>query len=431
MLAKKADLVQQAQLKKYHQQRTTVDETSKDFFSRVNKNKMLFLRRNRARVVFVALLLCISAFVIALDQSQDNVADFPLSNDNGLSKKNRKSKAQYQSISSSSMTMSRAMRPDTPKVEMMKEEAAGDDMEEESDGGMQHQSPGEAVLQSLQDSSKSDNHANKSTLQMVQKMLVHTGHIGLSTPDKDQIHKLKDQIIKLVESDHDGGGSLGYVENQVTSTSNKIQYDSYGKQHKLLSIDLKLRVSSDQFHSVVDKITTEMVRSDITLVSVSTSSRDVTDEFIDASSRASTIDKSREALKALLVQTKSVSEVMEVNRELNRLTQQYESQKERAKYLQKQSLLSTLSVRIEQSIKEDHSEEEPLENKVWWDPTESFNLAFHHVGYLVRFVGDTVVYAIVWSIPCLILGGIFVLFFPKQKNQGHQQPSSSGTSGLY
>jgi hypothetical protein len=72
--------------------------------------------------------------------------------------------------------------------------------------------------------------------------------------------------------------------------------------------------------------------------SVNINSQDVTDSYIDASARADTLDASRKALKILLGKATNVQDIMEVQRELNALTQQYESHRKRAVHLKKEAV---------------------------------------------------------------------------------------------
>ena len=81
-------------------------------------------------------------------------------------------------------------------------------------------------------------------------------------------------------------------------------------------------MQSDKFYIVISALQgllgSDMVRS------LSTSSHDVTDSFIDASSRAETLVVCRKAIQVLLQKAQNVQEVMEGQRELNILTQEYE-----------------------------------------------------------------------------------------------------------
>lgn len=105
-------------------------------------------------------------------------------------------------------------------------------------------------------------------------------------------------------------------------------------------------MQSDKFYIVISALQgllgSDMVRS------LSTSSHDVTDSFIDASSRAETLVVCRKAIQVLLQKAQNVQEVMEGQRELNRLTQEYESHKSRAESLRKLSSLSIFTINLKE-----------------------------------------------------------------------------------
>lgn len=105
-------------------------------------------------------------------------------------------------------------------------------------------------------------------------------------------------------------------------------------------------MQSDKFYIVISALQgllgSDMVRS------LSTSSHDVTDSFIDASSRAETLVVCRKAIQVLLQKAQNVQEVMEGQRELNILTQEYESHKSRAESLRKLSSLSIFTINLKE-----------------------------------------------------------------------------------
>ena len=74
------------------------------------------------------------------------------------------------------------------------------------------------------------------------------------------------------------------------------------------------------------------------VLSVSSQSRDVTDEYIDANARADTLSASRDALKTILTRANSVKDVLAVKNELSTMTEQIESHRRKAVYLQKQAV---------------------------------------------------------------------------------------------
>jgi hypothetical protein len=103
---------------------------------------------------------------------------------------------------------------------------------------------------------------------------------------------------------------------------------------------MTVRITSGQYFETIQKIRAilqnDRVRGHV--VYLNTNSRDVTDEFVDAASRADVIDASRTSLISLLKQASSLDDVFRLQREINRLTESYESHKSRANALEKQAV---------------------------------------------------------------------------------------------
>jgi hypothetical protein len=189
------------------------------------------------------------------------------------------------------------------------------------------------MLQSAQTSSNTDigsdfmqnwNNAMKDIPSTTKKqMLVHEGYLSLNMW-KGELQEKVDKIESLIKQD-----SRAYIENKSNSK------DGYGG-HDLMTVNIQCRIPSEIFHKTVEDIQ-DLVGRDM-VVSATINTRDVTDEYIDASSRADTLEASKNALQSLLLKAENVNEVMNVQRELTRLTQQMESQRSRAMYLKKQSV---------------------------------------------------------------------------------------------
>lgn len=158
----------------------------------------------------------------------------------------------------------------------------------------------------------------------VKRMLVHSGNVSLQAP-QGKSTEIADQISNLISKD-------GYVEDRSESLS----FTHWSRKRDRKTIHMHLRVPSADFHRILDEIQ-GMVDKDHVL-SVSSQSRDVTDEYIDASARADTLSASRDALKTILARANSVKDVMVVKTELGSMTEQIESLRRRAVYLKKQAV---------------------------------------------------------------------------------------------
>ena len=145
-------------------------------------------------------------------------------------------------------------------------------------------------------------------------------------------------------------------------TSTEHEYYSYlrrGSQQKAQRIiNLNLRIPSFSFQLATERIKQiiEEASPDASedpnhkgkITSLSISGHDVTDEFVDTAARADTLDASRNAIQVLLTQANTIKDVMQIQNEMNRLTQQSESLRRRALDLKNKSSLSTLNIRLEE-----------------------------------------------------------------------------------
>ena len=158
----------------------------------------------------------------------------------------------------------------------------------------------------------------------IQQMLVHSGELSLKSP-RGKANEIADQISDLIPKG-------GYVEDRSESLS----YTQWSRTKDCRKIDMKLRVPSSDFHRVWNQIQGLVDKDHV--VSVSSKSRDVTDEYIDASARADTLAASRDALKTILTRANSIKDVMTVKTELGSMTEKIESLRRRAVYLKKQAV---------------------------------------------------------------------------------------------
>lgn len=158
----------------------------------------------------------------------------------------------------------------------------------------------------------------------VKQMLVHHGQLSLQVW-KGELQGLSEMVETLVTKENHG-----YVESRSSSSL------GYSESNKRLVMNVKIRIKSQFFHETVSSI--QKLVGQERVASLDISSEDVTDSYIDASARADTLDASRKALQTLLKSATNISEILEVQRELNKMNQQYESSQKRAMHLKKEAV---------------------------------------------------------------------------------------------
>lgn len=110
--------------------------------------------------------------------------------------------------------------------------------------------------------------------------------------------------------------------------------------------------------------------------SESTSGQDVTEEYVDLEARLHNLEVTRVQLEKLLEKTsEKVTDILEVQRELSRVTGEIEQTKGRMQYLEKSSSMSLIQVNLEQSKLTVEFNADPRSVKVgrevWFYPTVS------------------------------------------------------------
>ena len=149
-------------------------------------------------------------------------------------------------------------------------------------------------------------------------MLVHSGNMNVEV-SQERFSDVSEEIDRIVQETGQGY----FQDKQRGDTGSPREY-----------LRLTIRVQSDTFHQVVDEIRKLADK----VVSLSTNSRDVTDEFVDASARADALEATRASLQAIMSKADSVEDVLKLQKELTRLTEQAESHRQRAQQLKKQSV---------------------------------------------------------------------------------------------
>lgn len=146
-------------------------------------------------------------------------------------------------------------------------------------------------------------------------MLIYRARLGLA------VFKVQEQLDTIEKMSKDQGGYL------VARTQNEI----------------RVRVPADHFQEAVDAI---LKLGDINFRHVTTD--DVTAEFTDLEIRLKNALSVRERMQALLEKAQKVEEAIEVERELQRLTDEIETMKGRMKLLHELAAYSTIEVSFEE-----------------------------------------------------------------------------------
>lgn len=160
-----------------------------------------------------------------------------------------------------------------------------------------------------------DNHATE-----ISKKLIKNGSISFRTSN---LAKTKSFVIDAVNK------LGGYISNENTSAE--------GKRN---TISLTVRIPSNNFESLLQAIESENSKIDSKNVYV----EDVTQDFIDIEARLSTKKELEQKYIGLLQNAKTVSDILEIEKQMGELRSDIESYEGRLRYLSKQVNHSTLNI---------------------------------------------------------------------------------------
>lgn len=165
----------------------------------------------------------------------------------------------------------------------------------------------------------------------IERKLVKNGSVEFET---DNIKSTRSIIVKSIEK------YKGYISS-----------DQENKYSGRISNTIVIRVPSSNFDAFLNDATKGVTRFDTKNIDVS----DVTEEFVDHQARLKTKKELESRYLEILQRAKTVTEMLEVEKQLGELRSEIESVEGRLKYLQSQVSLSTLSITFYQNIGNDNA----------------------------------------------------------------------------
>ncbi|MDO6389755.1 DUF4349 domain-containing protein [Pontibacter sp. BT731] len=159
----------------------------------------------------------------------------------------------------------------------------------------------------------------------LQRKLIKEGQVEYET---DQIDATRQKVFAAVEK------YKGYVSSDQ-------EYKASGRTSNTLVI----RVPADSFDNLLREATTGVKRFDAREINV----KDVTEEFLDIQARLKTKKELEARFLELLKKANTVTEVLEIEKQIAALRSDIESIEGRLKYLENQVSLSTLTMTFYES----------------------------------------------------------------------------------
>lgn len=215
---------------------------------------------------------------------------------------------------------------------------------------------------------------------VTERKLIKEGWVTFETED---LTTTRANILTAIE------GHKGYLSSDQESNSGD-----------RMSATLVIRVPSDQFDALlaaVSKGVSQFENKDIRV-------KDVTAEFLDVQARLKTKKELESRYISLLQQAKSVSEILEIEKQANDLRSEIESIEGRLKYLKNQVSFSTLTLTVYEQVA----------SSIGFGRKFSEGFANGWENLIWFFVGLTNI----WPFLILIAGFLGFLWWRRRKKQG-------------
>lgn len=159
---------------------------------------------------------------------------------------------------------------------------------------------------------------------------------------------------------------------------------------------ISIRIPVEQFDNTMSSIRQAVVEVD----SESTNSQDVTEDYVDLDARVGNLEVTADRVRKFLDDAKTVSEALDVNRELSRLEGEIESLKARMKYLSQSAAFSLLVIYLTPD-----ELSQPIEI-AGWRPEGVARNAFESLLSTLESLGGVAIWLGVFCLPLSLIFGL-------------------------
>ena len=173
--------------------------------------------------------------------------------------------------------------------------------------------------------------------------------------------------------------------------------DSYSGNIKLPRANLTLRVPSEALDDTLAYIESMTGDAAKDVSNKKVYGVDITADYVDANSRLTSLEKTRDKLYEIMDTAENAEETLEVYREIADIESDIEVYKGQIKYMEESVALSSIDVEIK-SIRPD-----PIQTVHTWSIGEVFKNAFETLFDGIKAVIEFIIYFIIVVIPILIL----------------------------
>ncbi|WP_433814428.1 DUF4349 domain-containing protein [Flavobacterium johnsoniae] len=224
----------------------------------------------------------------------------------------------------------------------------------------------------------------------------------LSAPKMEQ--KIIKEATLRFETD-DLENTFNQIQKAVTAGKATIINDSEGKDYGTVFRNLTVKVPSQNFDRFINDISKGVSYFEIKNISA----QDVTEQFIDLTSRLNTKKKLEERYLQILQKATKVSEILEIEKQISVIREEIEAKEGQLKYLQNRVSESTVTIEFYKTTAEKEGVKISYGSKIWTAVKSGF---FSLSDFLISLIS-------VW--PFIIIFCVLAYFIRKRFKRKKQQ----------
>jgi len=245
------------------------------------------------------------------------------------------------------------------------------------------------------------------TIQL-ERLIIRTGSVSISVTDTIEAEKAIENMVAGMAQDG------AFVVNS----------SQYGGGPASPYISMQIRVPATRFDQAMDFIAG--LAAEGTVPSLSESAQDVTEEYVDVSSRLESLGAARDRLLDLMENAETTEDLLAAEQQLTYREQEIESLKGRQNYLAESARLSSITIDLQPYILG-----QPVDTR--WRPAETFREALDALVDGMRDFADFLIRFVVAVLPFLIIVGLIIygivrfIIWLVRRGQARRAARSGGT----
>ncbi|MFD2942216.1 DUF4349 domain-containing protein [Flavobacterium notoginsengisoli] len=155
--------------------------------------------------------------------------------------------------------------------------------------------------------------------------------------------------------------SFSQIQKAVANSKARIINDSEGKDFATLFRNLTIKVPSQNFDRFINDVSKGVSYFEVKNISA----EDVTEQFIDLTSRLKTKKKLEERYLEILKKANKVSEILEIEEQISTIREEIEAKEGQLKYLESRVSESTITIEFYKTIPEKEGVKISYGSKLW------------------------------------------------------------------